>query len=106
MEVKYTEASQSDIESIYEYIARAGGIASADRIIEAVTATCGDLGEFPGMGRRRPELDDLDREVRSISERGYVILYTEHEGQIWIVRVVHGARDIGPELLEPLTEIA
>lgn len=70
MEVKYTDSSQWDIESIYGHIAREGGIASADRVIDAIVATCEGLGEFPSMGRRRPELDGRDMHVRSIGERG------------------------------------
>jgi hypothetical protein len=31
-----------------------------------------------------------------------VILYTEHQGDLWILRVVHGARDIGPDPLAPI----
>ena len=105
MIVKYTKESQSDIESIYEYIAREGSLASADRVIDAVTTTCENLGDFPALGRRRPEFDALNFEVRSIGAGKYVILYTQYEGEVWIVRVVHGARDIGPEFLEPLNEI-
>lgn len=106
MKVIYTEDSQSDIESIYDHIAKEGSPAAADRTIDAIVATCEDLALFPGMGRRRPELDDLGIEVRTIGERNHVIVYAEHDGDLHVVRVLHQSRDLGPHYLESLRDVA
>lgn len=105
MALIYTQDAQADIESIYEYIASEAGLATADRMIDAITGVCSDLESFPGMGRRRPELDGHGLEVRSIPERNWVLFYTQHQGDVYIVRVLHGARDIGPPMFETLNGI-
>jgi plasmid stabilization system protein ParE len=52
-----THSAQMDIESVYVHIANEGGLSAADRVIDAILSTCGDLEQFPGMGRHRDELD-------------------------------------------------
>ncbi len=102
MNTNYTQISQSDIASIYSYIAEARNSAASDRVIDSIVAVCESLATFPGLGRHRPEFDNHGLEVRSIVEGAYTIFYTEHTGSIFVVRVVHGARDIGPSLFEVL----
>jgi toxin ParE1/3/4 len=103
--LKYLLISQEDIESIYAHVCKEAGAATADRLIDALAGTCEDLAQFPLMGKARPELDDLGLSVRSINERGYLILYTSREEVLYIVRVLHGSRDIGRIELDGLTRI-
>ncbi len=61
-------------------------------------ATFATIAEQPGIGRERL---DLDRGLRSLPVGTYVIYYRETPAPVKIVRVLHGARDIGP-LLGPV----
>ena len=45
----------------------------------------------PEMGRKRPE---LGHELRSFVIKNYVIFYDPIPDGIFVVRVLHGARDI------------
>lgn len=94
MKTKYTKAAQKDIEEIFLYIAPRSDVSVADKLVDAIVGTCEFLADYPFLGRRRPEFDDFGFEVRSITERGYLIVYTTFEGTIFIVRVMHGAMDI------------
>ena len=105
MRIRYTKASRKDVEEIFEYVAPRSDDSVADHLLEAITATCEFLADYPNLGRHRPELDDNGVEIRSIAERGYLILYTYREDQIYIVRIMHGAMDIDKSDLWPLSEI-
>jgi len=65
-------------------------------------STCESLADFPALGRHRSELDDFGLEVRSLVEGRYGIYYTTHQGGVFIVRVLHGARDIDQALVSRL----
>ena len=105
MRISYTRASRNDVEEIFEYVSPRSDDSIADRLLEAIIATCEFLADFPELGRRRPELDSHGVEIRSITERGYLILYTHFEQNIYIVRIMHGAMDIDKSNLWPLSDI-
>ena len=61
------------------------------------------IAEWPGLGRVREDMGPLFGRVRSLSIEGFpnhLVVYDETADAILILRVVHGARQIGPELLE------
>lgn len=53
------------------------------------------LIDWPFIGRACPEIAP---EARMLVERPYVVLYQVVDDVVQIVRVVHGARDIGEAL--------
>jgi plasmid stabilization system protein ParE len=51
------------------------------------------LAEFPGIGHLKQEANDDT--LRFWSIYSYVIVYRENTNPLEILRVIHGARDIG-----------
>ena len=86
-----------DLDLICSYIAQDNPEA-ADRVLEAACDLCKILADHPELGRLRrfapKELSDLRSFV--ITEfPNYVIFYRAMADGVQIVRVLHGARDIG-----------
>ena len=84
-------SADSDLDDIFSWIARDDPIA-AERLIGRIIDAAIGLGPFPEKGRRRPELGE---DVRSIVIGKYVILYQSEPASVNVVRIVHGAREIG-----------
>lgn len=77
-------------EAIAEFIARD----SADRAALFITRlfeAADHIGGFPHAGRVIPELNDEHR--REVCVGPYRVMYQVEEEDIWIVAIVHGARD-------------
>lgn len=55
------------------------------------------LGEYPEIGTARP---DVAAEVRMLVDSSYLILHRIRVAGVQIVRVLHGARNIGWQLFE------
>jgi toxin ParE1/3/4 len=55
------------------------------------------LASSPAIGRLRP---DLRRGMRSLSMGRYIIFYECDDQVVRLLRVLHGARDIGPAMFE------
>lgn len=66
--------------------------AFADRLDEAVTK----LADYPELGPERP---DLDPGLRILPVDSYVIFYRVGLGVVEIVRILHSARNVTPDLL-------
>ncbi len=83
-----------DLAEIWDYIA-ADSIEQADRLIDFIDAKFKTLAKQPGMGRSRSE---LATDLHSFAVGNYVIFYAPNSNGIDVVRVLHGARDVGPML--------
>jgi toxin ParE1/3/4 len=81
-----------DLIELWEYIAD-DNVARADAFIDDVDAKFHLLAEQPMLGRSREELAPG---LRSFPLGRYVIFYEVIPDGIAIVRVLHGARDLGP----------
>lgn len=89
---------EAELDAIWLYVAKdSGSVEVADRLIEFIEAHFHTLAQYPYMGRRRHY--DLGNETRSFPAGGYVIFYRPEEGDIRILHVVHGSRDL-PALFE------
>ena len=86
--------AESDLDDIWYFIASESGNAEvADRFIESLAQRFLLLARHPHLGRRRD--DDLVPGLRSFPLGRYVILYSvEPNGDVLIVRVIPGDRDI------------
>lgn len=68
---------------------------SADKVLDGISSRILRLADFPDLG---PARADIAEGMRVLVEGSYLILYRYDGRSVEIVRVVHGARDLG-ELL-------
>jgi toxin ParE1/3/4 len=89
--VLWTRQAEIDLIEIWVYIAE-DNRAAAGRTIRAIKSKCDRLMNFPLAGTKRPEILPG---IRSLSVGNYVVFYQPGEDVVYIVRVVHGSRDVG-----------
>src|SRR5579862_6787906 len=93
-------AAQRDRDAILKTIAVDRGVDWALEYVEGLRKKIERVLEtFPEAGRLRPE---LGHGVRSYPYDTYVIVYRLARGQIRIVRILHGHRDLGAHLISLL----
>jgi toxin ParE1/3/4 len=83
--------AQEDLAQTYSFISQSS-TDQAELWLERVENECQRLAEMPDIGRSRP---DLPGKVRSFVLGRYVIFYRPSSDGVEIVRVLHGARDLG-----------
>jgi toxin ParE1/3/4 len=84
--------AETDLDEIWLYIARESGSADlADRLLDSVADGFLQLARFPHLGRRR---DEISRSARTFVVHEYVVVYVVEDGDVLILRVVHGRRDL------------
>jgi toxin ParE1/3/4 len=88
--VSFTKYARQDLDEIYTYIAQ-DDIDAADKHSQKLQARWRGLLDQPQMGTKR---DDLEPNLRSVTEGNYVIFYRIVTDGIEIVRVLHSSRDI------------
>lgn len=100
--MKYRLASSAlrDIEAIASYVTEQAGETLADKVMARLSDAFERLCEQPRIGRVRADLASPAH--RFWLEEPYVIVYVADENCIHIIRVLHGARDLGP-LLDDLS---
>jgi len=83
----------ADLDDIWYYVAKeSGSVEIANRLIDSVTARFLLLANHPYLGRVRD--DDFGAGSRSFPVGEYVIVYCVENGDVLILRVAHGRRDI------------
>jgi toxin ParE1/3/4 len=90
-------AAETDLFEAVAYYRREGSPATARRFVDAAQDTFAQLAQMPGVGRRyqtdHPQLQHLHVwRVRGFE--AYLIFYHATDDTLFIVRVLHGARDI------------
>ena len=84
--------AESDLDGIWLYVAReSGSMEIATRLIDSITGHFLTLASFPFAGRSR---EDLGAASRSFPVGEYVIIYCVEGADVFILRVVHGRRDL------------
>ena len=91
LRVTKTAQAAQDLEDIWFHIA-VDNMVAADALLDAIDDRCRVLVRQPMMGRARPELASG---VRSFTVGRYVVFYCLSGAGIEVLRVLHGARDIG-----------
>lgn len=94
--IRYTRRARADLLDIWLEIAKSDP-AAADRLYDRLEDHVTVLAQFPKAGVARP---DIAEEARILVESPYLILYRVRPDEVQIVRVLHGARDIGLKLFE------
>jgi toxin ParE1/3/4 len=90
-QLRISPRASEDLLDIWSYIAD-DSEANADGFIDKIYETMELLARQPGLGRQR---DDLAPGIQSFPVSRYIVFYRVVTGSIEIVRVLHGARDIG-----------
>jgi toxin ParE1/3/4 len=91
MRLRWLPRAARDVDGIWDWIA-ADNIDAADHFVVRLAGAIDRLSDFPESGAPRPE---LGADARSIVVDRYVILYRIGADSVDIVRVLHGARDLG-----------
>jgi plasmid stabilization system protein ParE len=88
--IRVRPQARLDLLEIWHYVAR-DSIDAANRMADQFDATMRRIAEMPGIGHVRADVKDPRYLFYSAGK--YVIAYRVEGKTIWIIRVVHGARD-------------
>ncbi len=91
-----------DLIAIADWLAtEAQSRAVGQEFVARLRQRCHAIAALPGtLGRAR---DDLGSGIRSLAWRNYVILFRYFDGELQVVRIIHGQRDL-PAMLAPNPE--
>lgn len=89
-----TPEADADLDGIDEYYADKSP-AAGRRLIREITRGCQLRAGQTNMGTPR---DDLGTGVRSFPAQPYVVFFRPVDGGIEVIRIIHGSRDIGPDM--------
>ncbi len=87
-----TKAPSADIDllEIWSYISQ-DSFDAADQFLDQLEQQFDLLASSPLIGKKR---DELIPGLRSLTYKNYLIFYRTRNGNVEIIRVLHGARDI------------
>jgi toxin ParE1/3/4 len=91
-----TPQAEADLDAITDYYAEHNPDAGL-RLLDEITTRCRQLANQPRQGRAR---DDLGAGIRSVVVKRYIIFFRASTDGIDVLRVLHGSRDITPELFD------
>lgn len=91
MKLIWTDPCIEDLRSIRDYIARDSEYYAAE-IVGQLIHSAERLLQFPRLGRVVPEV--RDENIRELIYRDYRIVYRITGGQIEILTIVHGSRNL------------
>lgn len=93
MAYRLAKRAEADLDEIAYYIGKeSGSIEIAERVIASITARFSFLAAHPSAGRARE--GDLGPGRRSFPADQYIIVYRLRRQDVFILRVVHGRRDL------------
>jgi len=90
MKFRITAVARFDLESIWDFTDQNWGEDQADLYIDLLMIRVTWLTVNKGLWQSRPEIRD---DVFSYTEKSHVICFSEHSGNIDILRVLHGSMD-------------
>jgi len=93
--VQHLFAARKDLLQIHRYLTNEGAGAAADKLLRRIMRLLEKIAELPDMGVARPE---LRRGLRSFSVGTHIIFYDYTDKAVRLVRVLHAAQDITPDL--------
>jgi addiction module RelE/StbE family toxin len=92
-QIAWSDRAIQDLKDIVEYISR-DSKAYAQSFALQIREKIERLGSFPESGPQIPE--DRSGSIRQIIVGNYRVLYRHFKADVFIVTVVHGARNIEP----------
>ena len=93
--LRWTEQATNQLGAIAEYISLASPV-YAEQMVERIVSRLRQAQDFPDSGRHVPELGRSD--VRELFEAPYRVVYRVTSSSIEVVAVVHGRRELPPQL--------
>ena len=97
--VLLTHDAASDLEQIYDYIARHDSPQKANYVLEQIENAFSSLVQFPERGACPQELLGLGiREYREIFFKPYRIIYRVIDQNVYVLLIVDGRRDMQTQL--------
>lgn len=103
MKIEYSTKAESDLQQIGYYYCDKAGLEIAINIVERITGTLERLiGHNPRAGRTR---HDLGPDVRTFPVLQYLIFYRVTRRSVYVIRILHGHRDIRPPLASLLLAV-
>ena len=93
--LRWTEQATNQLGTIAEYISLASPV-YAEQMVERIVSRLRQAQDFPDSGRRVPEFGRSD--VRELFEAPYRVVYRITSSNIEVVAVVHGRRELPPQL--------
>lgn len=102
-EVLLTAGAEQDLEAIYDYICGFDSVASANAVLDALTAVVEGLSHSPERGSYPQELLELGiKEYRQSFFEPYRLIYRVAGRQVSIHLIADGRRDMGSLLARRL----
>lgn len=99
--VRYAPPARDDLNAILMYVAERAGVDVALGFVSRLRRACDDLSTAPLRGTAR---DDLRPGLRTVGveRRATILFYVRaDEGEVIILGVVYGGRDLGTILRQP-----
>ena len=94
-QVVLTRGAEQDLESIYDYIADADSIASANYVLDQLMEVVDNLSIHPERGNYQKELSTLGiKEYRQTAFKPYRVIYRVSGHQVVIYLIADGRRDM------------
>ncbi len=100
MNIEWSEPALSDIENIREYIGKDSQY-YASRFIGKIILSVEKLEKFPELGRKVPEAEDNEGDIRELLFQNYRIMYRVESQRILILTIIHAAREISAKEQKP-----
>ena len=97
--LRISRRAQADFDQIIEYLNDVAGPLVAGKYGRDIQAAINRIAGLPGLGSPRPA---LGADVRVAIVRPYLIFYeaAPEDGSVFVLRILHGHRDITGEMME------
>lgn len=97
MTLHLTDTAEDDLAETLAYLTLEVSEAVAARFLSAIHNTFNQLLPFPMMGASR---EQFAQGLRVVFHGAYAIYYTFNTDELFIIRVLHGSRDVAASIIE------
>lgn len=101
MRAVFSPAARRDLVEAVRWIARDNPHA-AQALRDAAIDAAGRIGEYPQIGKERPDLVDPSVRLLALTGFPYLMVYDGQARPPLVLRVLHGARDL-PDIFAELS---
>jgi plasmid stabilization system protein ParE len=95
MTVSWTQNAKRELRAVHDYVAQ-NSPRYAQGLVDRITRKTEQLAQFPQFGPEVPEYED--ESIRELLEHPYRIIYRVRQDRVEILSVVHGARQLPPDV--------
>lgn len=93
MRARLTHAAMDDLIEIHGHVLQQAGVLTAESVLAELEGAVARVAASPRSGHFRSDLADDD--TRFVPVHSYLIAYVIGENEVIVIRVLHGARDVG-----------